>query len=48
MCKEIDLKDISFVALALELDALLWTGDKKLKEGLENRHFINFMSESDF
>jgi len=34
LCFDIDPKDIPFVALALELNALLWTGDKKLREGL--------------
>ena len=48
LCKEIDIKDISYVALALELDALFWTSDKKLKEGLEKRHFRYFISEKDF
>jgi predicted nucleic acid-binding protein len=31
---EIDEFDIPFVALALELDTKLWSGDKKLKNGL--------------
>ena len=42
LCKDIDLKDIVFVALAFELNALLWTGDKKLKIGLELHGFVDF------
>jgi predicted nucleic acid-binding protein len=29
LCREIDKDDTLFVALTLELDGLLWTGDKK-------------------
>jgi len=36
---EIDDKDIPFVALTLEAEAFLWTGDKKLIKGL---HFKKF------
>ncbi len=42
LCKNIDLKDIPFVALTIELDGLLWTGDTKLKEGLLKKGFKNF------
>jgi len=44
LCKEVDLKDIPFVALAIELKIPLWTGDKKLKEGLSIKGFNNFYS----
>ncbi len=37
LCKDIDEKDTVFVALAMELDGLLWTGDRKLKEGLRRK-----------
>ena len=39
LCKEIDEKDSPFIALALEIDAYVWTGDKKLKKGLEAKGF---------
>lgn len=42
LCKNIDLNDTIFVALTLELDGLLWTGDKKLKNGLKNKGFKSF------
>ena len=41
-CLDIDESDTPHVALALELDALLWTGDKKLKESLEQKGFKDF------
>jgi len=36
---DIDPDDISFVALAIFLDAYLWTGDKILYNGLMNKGF---------
>ncbi|MFN3999913.1 PIN domain-containing protein [Algoriphagus sp.] len=35
LVKGIDEFDAPFVALAIEMDCILWTGDKKLKKGLE-------------
>lgn len=45
LCKEIDIKDTPFVALSIQLKIPLWTGDKKLKEGLTQLGFINFWDE---
>lgn len=42
LCKDIDVKDTVFVALCFELEALLWTGDKKLKNHLLNTGFAEF------
>ncbi len=42
LCKNVDFKDIPFVALAIELGAPIWTGDKKLKTGLRLNNFENF------
>ena len=39
LTKDIDIKDISFVALAIELEGILWTGDKKLHQGLKEKGF---------
>jgi predicted nucleic acid-binding protein len=45
LCKDIDPKDAVFVALSCELDAPLWTGDKKLKKGLMSKGFTNFFDD---
>ena len=42
LCHDIDEADTPHVALALELDALLWTGDKQLKNGLRRKGFDRF------
>lgn len=42
LCHDVDETDTPHVALALELNAVLWTGDKRLKEGLEKKGFQNF------
>ena len=47
LCKDIDLKDISYIALSIELDALLWTGDNRIKEALVKKGFKNLFSKTD-
>jgi len=42
LCKDLDEKDAPFIALAIEIDAYVWTGDKKLKKGLEKKGFEKF------
>ncbi len=42
LVKDTDEKDILFIALAIELNGLLWTGDKKLVEGLLKKGFNRF------
>ncbi|KOR33403.1 hypothetical protein TI05_01275 [Achromatium sp. WMS3] len=42
LTKDIDEKDTVFVALCLETNSKLWTGDKKLINGLKNKGFDNF------
>lgn len=37
LTRGVDENDTPFVALALELDARLWTGDRKLGSGLESQ-----------
>ena len=44
--KDIDPKDMLFVALTLEVEGLLWTGDAKLRTGLKNKGFDFFYDAS--
>jgi len=37
--KDIDPKDIPFLATALAIDGIIWTGDKKLAKGLKSKGF---------
>lgn len=46
LCKDVDLKDITFVALAIELKAPLWTRDTVLKDGLRLKGFDQFFDDS--
>lgn len=38
ICKGVDEKDIPYVALAIELEAFLMSGDNKLKRHLKNKY----------
>ena len=42
LCKDIDVKDTPFIALAIDLAIPIWTGDKKLKDGLISKGFDHF------
>lgn len=42
LTKDIDEKDTVFVALCLETNSELWTGDKKLMNGLKSKGFTQF------
>ena len=42
LCARVDPEDAIHVALAFELDALLWTGDKKLRDHLREQGFDRF------
>jgi hypothetical protein len=42
LCKEIDEKDVPFVALTIELDCELWTFDKPITKGLTALGFTKF------
>ena len=39
LTRDVDSKDISFVAMALQNESYLWTGDKKLANHLKNHGF---------
>lgn len=41
LCREIDVKDSIYIALAIELDLILLTRDKELFQGLKLKGFIN-------
>jgi predicted nucleic acid-binding protein len=42
LCSGIDGDDVPHVALTLALEGLLWTGDGKLRRGLEAKGFTSF------
>ena len=47
LCKEVDIKDVPFVAVTLLLNGALWTGDKKLLTALKKKGFDNIFSSKD-
>ena len=48
LTKQIDPKDTIYIALAISLDALLWTGDLKLLRGLKRKGFNYIITTTDF
>ena len=44
LCKDIDIKDTPFVALAIDLGIPFWTGDKKLKTKLKLKGYKDFFN----
>lgn len=44
LVQEIDIKDITYVAFSKQFKAKLWSGDKKLINGLSKKGFTNFIS----
>jgi predicted nucleic acid-binding protein len=44
LVKDIDKKDLLFIALSLKTGFKLWTGDKKLMSGLAIKGFNNIIS----
>jgi predicted nucleic acid-binding protein len=44
LCRDVDENDTAYIALTLELNGLLWTGDKELEIGLRKKGFTQFFS----
>lgn len=47
LTKDVDSDDITFVALALQIGAVLWTGDKKLAGHLKSMGFNQVVSTAE-
>jgi predicted nucleic acid-binding protein len=43
LVKDVDIDDVAFVALALYIQADLWTGDKTLYHGLKSKGFLQIL-----
>ena len=48
LTRNIDIKDVSYIALALQLDLPLLTRDKKLISGIKKKKFRKIMLFDDF
>ena len=46
LCRDVDENDTAYVALALDQDAELWTGDRVLEVGLRKKGFTRFFIPS--
>lgn len=46
LCRDVDENDTAYVALALDQDAELWTGDRVLESGLRKKGFTRFFVPS--
>lgn len=44
LCRDVDLNDTAHVAAAIETNGLLWTGDQRLRRGLEAKGFARFFT----
>ncbi|MDT0643302.1 PIN domain-containing protein [Zunongwangia sp. F363] len=44
LAKDVDAYDIPFIALGLQLNAPLWTGDKKLMQGLQRKGYNSILN----
>ena len=44
LCRDVDEKDVAYVALTLELNGDLWTSDRELESGLRRKGFTRFFA----
>lgn len=44
LVRDIDVKDISYIAFSKQFRAKVWSGDKELINGLAKKRFTNFIS----
>lgn len=47
LCKDVDIKDVPFVALAIYVEGFLWTGDKKIYKALRTKGFNQILNSKD-
>ena len=47
LVSDIDPKDIIYIAFAQQFDCKLWTGDKKLINGLSQKKYHNILTTDD-
>lgn len=47
LVQDVDLKDIAYVALALHTGSPIWSGDKKLRDGLARKKWNNILDADD-
>jgi predicted nucleic acid-binding protein len=48
LTEDVDIKDLSYIALAIELDCVLLTRDNKLIKGVKKKGFRKIMTFEDF
>ena len=48
LTKDVDIKDLSYIALAIELDCILLTRDNNLIKGVRKKGFRKIMTFEDF
>ncbi len=48
LTKSVDTKDAIYIALAISMDALLWTGDLKLLRALKRKGYNQIITTADF
>jgi len=48
LIKDVDIKDVSYIALSMQLDLVLLTRDKKLIEGTQKRKYRKIMHFDEF